>query len=160
AFAVCDGVSQSFYGDLAARFLGEELTRWLFDLSRPQLDAVVKHDQVADTPFTRTDRATKLIQSKPLSANLPPMVKDALIRKRENGSETMFVSGLIDQEAKELIVFWMGDMRLWLRDAAGNSVELPDAVWDTKERWSTRVGPKNGKPRSAVVPLEEVARIT
>ncbi|PJF34425.1 MAG: hypothetical protein CUN49_15725, partial [Candidatus Thermofonsia Clade 1 bacterium] len=29
AFAICDGVSQSFYGDLAARFLGEKLVAWL-----------------------------------------------------------------------------------------------------------------------------------
>src|SRR6266508_1024083 len=28
-FALCDGVSQSFYGDLAARLLGDMLVNWL-----------------------------------------------------------------------------------------------------------------------------------
>src|SRR5204863_8715190 len=31
AFALCDGVSQSFFGDLAARFLGDALINWLWE---------------------------------------------------------------------------------------------------------------------------------
>src|SRR4051812_28143375 len=43
AFAVCDGVSQSFYGDLAARFLGEQLVSWLSeaDLTRQDFGAAL-----------------------------------------------------------------------------------------------------------------------
>ena len=31
AFVLCDGVSQSFYGDLAARILGDQLVTWLWE---------------------------------------------------------------------------------------------------------------------------------
>src|SRR5690349_24469105 len=34
-FAVCDGVGQSFMGDLAARLLGDALVDWLWDASKP-----------------------------------------------------------------------------------------------------------------------------
>src|SRR3954454_2627255 len=63
-FAVCDGVSQSFYGDLAARFVGERLVNWLaeqtsFDDSFPQrLNEVMR---------AWTEEATPLVQGKPLS---------------------------------------------------------------------------------------------
>src|SRR5690349_14118824 len=32
AFALCDGVGQSFYGDVAARHLGDALLDWLWQL--------------------------------------------------------------------------------------------------------------------------------
>jgi hypothetical protein len=106
------------------------------------------------------DEATRLVEAKSVNPNLAPMIRDALDRKRENGSETMFVAGIVDIEQHRLAVCWMGDMRLWLWDAAGNPVDLPGAEWLTRERWSTRVGPKNGDPRTAIVPLDNVARIT
>jgi len=34
AFVLCDGVSQSFYGDLAARILGDQLVAWLWEMAR------------------------------------------------------------------------------------------------------------------------------
>lgn len=158
AFAVCDGVSQSFYGDLAARFLGEKLVAWLMACSAPfgddlaaNLDSVLRD---------WTGEASQLVQAKQPAATLPPMIRDALERKRENGSESMFVAGLLDLAAERLAVCWMGDMRLWLWDSNDQPVELPGAVWLTKERWSTRVGPKNGTPRTAVLPLDDVARLT
>src|SRR2546423_1779915 len=36
AFALCDGGSQSFFGDLAARFLGDGLMEWLWGDLRSQ----------------------------------------------------------------------------------------------------------------------------
>lgn len=35
-FALCDGVSQSFYGDLAARYLGDALVAWLGERLPPR----------------------------------------------------------------------------------------------------------------------------
>lgn len=156
-FAVCDGVSQSFYGDLAARFLGERLVVWLDELPAFEGEFAADVDGVLRA---WTDEATRLVQAKPVNPNLAPMIRDALERKRENGSETMFVAGVLDVEQHRLAVCWMGDMRLWLWDSAGNPVDLPGAEWLTRERWSTRVGPKNGDPRTAIVLLDNVARIT
>jgi hypothetical protein len=156
-FAVCDGVSQSFYGDLAARFLGERLVLWLDEFPAVESEFAADVDGVLRV---WTDEATRLVEAKSVNPHLAPMIRDALDRKRENGSETMFVAGIVDFEQHRLAVCWMGDMRLWLWDAAGNPVDLPGAEWLTRERWSTRVGPKNGDPRTAIVPLENVARIT
>ncbi len=157
AFAVCDGVSQSFYGDLAARFLGERLTAWFYGLRSVSGNL---GDKVELTLSGWTEEATRLVQSRIISADLAPMIRDALERKRENGSESMFVAGLVDFEHRQLGVCWMGDMRLWLWDHAGQPVELPGAVWETRERWSSRIGPKNGRPRVAVLPLDHIARLT
>ncbi len=156
-FAVCDGVSQSFYGDLAARYLGTHLVDWLRGLKAypdqigEQADAVLRQ---------WTDEATRLVQEKPLNSDLVPLVRDALERKRANGSEAMFVAGMLDFRQWTLAVLWMGDMRLWLWDASTQPVDLPGAAWETRERWSTRVGPKNGSPHGAVLPVERIARLT
>ncbi len=156
AFAVCDGVSQSFYGDLAARFLGERLVSWL-------AEAAISDDfsaQVESALHEWTSPATELVRSRPISDSVAPIVRDALERKREAGSETMFVAGLVDLAGGQLAVCWMGDMRLWLWDVAGRQLELPGAAWLTRERWSTWSGPRNGSPRTAVLPLDRIARIT
>ena len=36
SFAVCDGVGQSFMGDLAAQLLGEHLVDWLWSTNQPK----------------------------------------------------------------------------------------------------------------------------
>jgi hypothetical protein len=51
-------------------------------------------------------------------------------------------------------------MRLWLWDADGQPVEFPDAIWETKERWSSRVGAKNGLPHGLYQPLTAFTRLT
>jgi hypothetical protein len=156
AFAVCDGVSQSFFGEIAAQYLGERLVGWL--LEQETGDAVAANIEQALKDWVRGGNL--LVVSKTVSPKLPPMVREALERKRDIGSETMFVAGLIDFSANRLWSVWMGDMRLWLWDQHGASVAIPDAVWDTKERWSTKVGPKNGGVRSASISLEGITHIT
>jgi hypothetical protein len=151
AFAICDGVSQSFYGELAARFLGMRLVGALW------------RGQLADLPQLLADwktEATQAIIGKAINQALPELQRVALERKREQGSESMFIAGLVDRAAKTAHLFWMGDMRIWLWDAAGQEIPIPDASFETRERWSSRVGPKNGSVRTAVVSLDQVAHLT
>jgi hypothetical protein len=162
-FAVCDGVSQSFYGDLAARFLGEHLAAWLGHLDpvlAPRLSAETFAVLVDERLRTWVPEASALVAAKSVGEQVPPMLADALARKREVGSESMFVAGLIDLAGGQLMACWMGDMRLWVWDAENQPLDLPGAVWEMRERWSSRVGPKNGSPRVMILPLEGVARIT
>src|SRR5262245_60073141 len=63
-FAVCDGVSQSFYGDLAARFLGEQLVHWLSEQSNPGPDFAQRVEEILRA---WTGEATQLVQEKPLN---------------------------------------------------------------------------------------------
>jgi serine/threonine protein phosphatase PrpC len=158
AFAVCDGVSQSFYGDLAARFLGTHLVQWLWEQTPSDEVSFVSALNAALSSWT--SEATSLVQAKAIRANLPEMQKVALERKRANGSESMFVAGLIDRTTGQAVLCWMGDMRLWLWDATGQAIELPDAALKTRERWSSRIGPKNGSAHGCVLSLNDIVRIT
>lgn len=172
AFAVCDGVSQSFYGDLAARFLGTRLVQWLWERTLDDFVSVPAPDNPDTTdenPFVTalnavliawTTDATAVVKAKTFRAELPEMQKVALERKRASGSESMFVAGLVDHTAGQIAVCWMGDMRLWIWGAQGQSIELPDAAWKTRERWSSRLGPKNGLAHGCLLPLSGVIRLT
>ena len=162
AFAVCDGVSQSFFGDLAARFLGERLVDWLAALLDDPDDAVTLEAfgaRLDQALRAWTAEANARVAAMPISEGLPPLVREALARKRDHGSEAMFVAGLVDMARGQVLLGWLGDMGLRLWDWHGAPVELPGAVWETRERWSSRVGPKPGAPRVALVPLAGVSRI-
>jgi hypothetical protein len=161
AFCVCDGVSQSFYGDLAASFLGEKLCNWLYEYE-PAPATPEEFIATLDTALLNwTDEGSTRVQDKTINPALPPMVRDALERKREVGSEAMFIGGLLDFNTHLLYVCWMGDLRLWLWDAKGKSIPYEGMdLWETKLRWSTRLGAKNGKPHVLILPLAGIARIT
>lgn len=158
AFAVCDGVSQSFYGEIAARFLGLRLVDFLWNTDAANIPPflVALNQSLNDW----TADASAVVQAKTFRPNLPEMQKVALERKRENGSETMFVAGCIDRRASRIALCWMGDMRLWLWDHAMQSVDIPGAVWETRERWSSRLGPKNGSAHGCIMPLTGITHIT
>jgi hypothetical protein len=159
AFVVCDGVSQSFFGDLAARFLGLRLVEWLWTADTSDQSKYLS--ALNDALQGWSHDATVLVDAKTFRADLPEMQKIALERKRANGSESMFVAGQIDRQTNRLALCWLGDMRLhlWAQDD-NKRIEIPGAVWETRERWSTRVGPKNGEVRGCVLPLTGIRRIT
>jgi hypothetical protein len=159
AFAVCDGVSQSFYGDLAARFLGEKLVRWLAALPFPD-DAETFRAALNAQLAAWQPEAEALVAAQPIRADLPPLLRDALLRKRENGSESMFLAALIDHKVGAFAACWMGDLRLRLFDAEGEELPLPEAHWETRQRWSSRVGAKNGAPQVLLMALNDIARLT
>src|SRR5215210_3778356 len=60
AFALCDGVSQSFFGDLSARLLGDALLEWVWQ----DLPAG------ADSQKIQTDLSSKLKALTPHASNL------------------------------------------------------------------------------------------
>lgn len=103
--------------------------------------------------------AAELVAQQPINPALPPIVRDALDRKREYGSETMFVAGLVDIAAKTLYACYFGDMHLYLLDATNTRYALPNAIIDTRERWSSKTGIRNGTPHTAIVPLRDDMRI-
>jgi hypothetical protein len=159
AFALCDGVSQSFYGDLAARFVGERLVAWLLGLTTPRTEGDLAGQ--AETALRAwVAEATELVAQKPISDTLPPIVRDALNRKRAYGSESMFVAGKIDFAQGVFAACWLGDSQLRLWDTEGQPLPLPNAIWETRQRWSTKVGPKNGAVQALLLPLAGLGRIS
>lgn len=151
-FAICDGVSQSFYGEIAARFLGLRLVDALWQGQGKAL---------ADHLNRWTEDATREITDKVINPSLPEMQRVALERKREQGSESMFIAGVIEFTGKgKISLYYMGDMRVWLWDAKGQNIPIPDAKFETRERWSSKVGIKNGELHKTTIALDKVARMT
>ncbi|RLC70112.1 MAG: hypothetical protein DRI81_19545, partial [Chloroflexi bacterium] len=165
AFALCDGVSQSFYGDLAARLLGDALVEWLWDRLPPgefrrEPIRQALHGYLTDL----TDEATRQVRRIPIPADAPPLLRDALEQKRAIGSESTFVCGTVEMPGPNLphgrvVLAWLGDAELQLwgkeRDRTG---EL-GAEWIEARRWSTKVGPKGGTIGVFVGRLEDVRRV-
>jgi hypothetical protein len=163
AFSVCDGVSLSFFGDLAARFLGDELLRWLWDDVPPDHDA----DAIRAALMTRltdmTVSATAAVQAQTLPPSLAPILRAVLEEKRQAGSESTFVCGRLDLPGDafpggRVVLAWMGDTRLRLWGPDGErTAELGDS-FHTAQRWSTRRGPVNGEANIFTAPVDHDGR--
>lgn len=149
-FALCDGVSQSFFGDLAARFLGESLIDWLWKNDFRCTDAEVMAQNMESFLHSLTEAATKQVQVLPLPEDMPAMFRDVLEEKRALGSESTFICGRIDFQKEnqpgQIYLGWMGDSRLrvWTNDDELTIFQSSEFL--TRERWSTRQGPVNGVP--------------
>jgi len=150
AFVLCDGVSQSFYGDLAAQFLGDALVEWLWNRNPPNPEAF--REELADFLDALVETATARVAAYSLPDSLPPMVRQVLEEKRALGSETTFVAGLLDTDAGVLLLAWMGDSRLRLWGKEGELTDRLGDTFHTQERWSTRRG-RIGELHTTWMPL-------
>ena len=96
AFALCDGVSQSFFGDIASRLLGNALVEWLWenggllDSNRSSFE-----NHLSSFLDQLTDKARQQVQQFQLPAGLALMLPEVLEKKRALGSETTFILSLI-----------------------------------------------------------------
>ncbi len=138
AFVLCDGVSQSFYGDLAARLLGEALLYWLW--TRPSTKATAWKSELEAFLDSLVEPAGKQVEAFPIPADIPPMLRQVLEQKRSLGSESTFTAGLVDIPSGQVFLAWMGDSRLRLWDKDGEITERLGDSFHTGERWSTRRG--------------------
>ncbi len=153
AFALCDGVSQSFYGDLAARLLGDALVDCLWGKQFPAPETF--RESLAAFLDGLVEAATAQVAAHPLPENLPPLLRQVLEEKRSLGSETTFVAGLLDTDAGFLYLAWMGDSRLRLWGPDGEFTAQLGDTFHTQERWSTRRG-RIGELHTFVVPLQDL----
>ena len=97
AFVLCDGVSQSFYGDVGAKILGEKLVNWLWEngkeLGEERSQLI---DKVSLFLNHLTEEASAQIEKMDLPQDLSSMLRVVLEKKRKMGSESTFTSGFID----------------------------------------------------------------
>lgn len=159
AFCLCDGVSQAFYGDLAARILGQHLIRWLLSHEWPDESAFVR--DLSSCLTACTEEATRQVRALVLPDNLVPLHREVLERKREEGGQSTFVCALLEppDEANpqgRASLAWLGDSRLRIWDREG--VERIDLSGErhTMERWSTLTGPVRGQPHVRILPLDRI----
>jgi len=157
-FAVCDGVGQSFIGELAARILGDGLVEWLWEAPRPP-DAVTFAAQVRAALNALTDEGKRQVGAFQLPPHLPPLIVQALENQREYGSESMFVTGRIELGGSEswIALAWLGDSPIAAIDINGQLVDL-GPQGHTSERWNALTGVK-GQIHAWVGSAENVARV-
>lgn len=141
AFVVCDGVSQSFFGDLAARILGSHLLGWIMCLSEPLDSASPNYSNLIDRLTNLTTDATDQVTAFQYPAGVPGMLQAALEKKRALGSESTFVTGVLDFHSRWYSLAWMGDSRVRIWDASGEQTARLGSHFITGERWSSRKGP-------------------
>jgi hypothetical protein len=154
-FVACDGVGQSFFGDVAARLLGDALLQWLIEDVPPTADAAILVSALTTFLTDLTVTATERVMEHALPDG-PPILREVLLEKRERGSEAMFVCGRLDLPGREfpegrLLLAWIGDMRLYLWRASG-AVDL-GGVHEERQRWSTRRGLVGGPANLYCGPL-------
>lgn len=148
---LCDGVGQSFFGDLAARFLGDKLLEWLWAL-KP--DDIPDNDKggakLAEKLFNDlhawTTPATELVKDHPLPKDRATSLRRiALERKRDDGSASVFACARLDFSAEKTscLGFWLGNTRLRFWGARDKALSLASDNTVHHEQWSTAKGPLN-----------------
>lgn len=153
AFALCDGVSQSFFSDLAARLLGEALLDWFWERTAPTSDET-----------SLKGGLSTLLQSLPgpvtiqvLTYAIPDETNDELRNeweeKRAQGSQSTFIAGLLDWSANRLLLAWMGEsrLRLWHNPNEEITQQLGSII-NPDECWSSLKGPL-GELHTVVLPM-------
>jgi hypothetical protein len=156
-FALCDGVSQSFMGNLAARFLGDSLIEWLAGLPPGSEPEAVK-ESLLSSLTELAEKAGEEINNHPLPESIPALLRTVLEEKRALGSESTFVCGRIDlpnasNPAGSFIAAWMGDSRLRLWNPARESWQRSVGFLNANQRWSSRRGAVGGAPNILAAPL-------
>jgi len=158
SFALCDGVSQSFFGEMAAEFLGDRLVCWLSEAASPGLEQAALQSGLNERLSEWTREATELVLLRPLPEGIPALQREALESKRPLGSQTAFVCGRIDHPRPSmatgrLVLAWMGDSRIrFWNGPVERTAELGDTL-RTDERWSSSRGALGGQPHLMVMPL-------
>lgn len=162
AFALCDGVSQSFFGNLAARLLGDELLDWLWSGKDLHDNANATSEALLGMLHALKKPGSALVKDFSLSEDIPSMVRDVLEQQRSIGSQSTFICGRIDLPGDaypkgRAIFAWMGDsrLRIWgAYEGEERTTELGD-TFHTRERWSTRVGTIGDMPHVKVLPVQD-----
>lgn len=149
-FVVCDGVSQSFFGDFAARLLGERLLDWLGenapDSTEPKIVAPLLYNFLMQLP----ENARKELSGITYDNGLPELLREVLEEKRLKGSETTFVCGRLDFPGNKFpkgraLFSWLGNTRIRLgRDRLWGAMITRDPE-KNKGRWSTHRGLIGGR---------------
>ena len=154
SFAVTDGVGSSFLGDVAAQILAIQLADWFA--------AAPGGDQVAWAldQYLRdlSNEVAERVANWPIAESVPALIRASLDLQRSYGSEAMFVAGTVDLSGRRdatASVAWLGDTRLRVIMRDG---QLLDHSGRTKDRWSSRLGPR-GEVQSRAWPVAELARL-
>ncbi|MCY9692047.1 protein phosphatase 2C domain-containing protein [Paenibacillus alginolyticus] len=157
-FALCDGVSMSFFGEIAAQLLGD----FLIDcLSIEELNGYEDHlllqKKLQQLLHDYTFHASEQVSKYQLPKGIPNVLNEVLEEKRVLGSETTFVCGRIDLPDSshpngKIMLAWLGDSRLQIWDSE-KELNVLGETFISSERWSTKRGCIGHEPHVLIRPL-------
>lgn len=141
SFCVTDGVSQSFFGDIAAAALADGLVHWLNTLE-PGVSLESVRASLETCLRELCLEVSEDVRNQPLPAELPEMLRQVLEQKRSIGSESMYACGRIwrpntSHPHGHMVLSWLGDVRCrtWW---TGQECKLEG--FRTEDRWSSGRG--------------------
>ncbi len=151
-FCVCDGVSNSYRGEFAARYLGSRLVEWLQTLPMFQWTYTSWKSQLGGLLRTWASEAHQEVLQIELPEGLPDLVREVLEELRATqGSETVFLCGRINRayrsrptdkpQTVEIFLCWMGNVTAHLFVTNENCIILGGED-DSVGGWSTGRGPR------------------
>lgn len=159
-FALCDGVGQSFYGELAASLLGNHLLAWMSTLPLTSIRTAELHERLTRELARAMHKAREKIDAHPVPDDLPDMVRQVLEEKRAFGSESTFVCGRLvlpraNREGSELLLCYAGDSRIRAWTKSSDQLVLLESQAITNARWSTHRGVVGGDVAAVALELEK-----
>jgi len=159
AFVICDGVSESYFGELAARWLGLRLVEWLLGLTVDDMDSDDFRDALVHFLQPLPAAATAAVEEHQASPAIQGLLREALEEKRRiAGSQTMFAAVLATQ--RQLLVVRCGDVRVRILRTGDVPHEAHVMLHRThaEHRWSSRDGIR-GAIEFARFPAEATLRV-
>src|SRR5436305_3160502 len=106
---VADGVSQSFFGDLAAKAVGTYVIDILWRCRREPL----AKEQIEVELHGLEGRVNELVQSREIR-NPNSILGQALEKTRAKGSQTVFTAFVLDVHNRAIVLYQVGDVAAWL----------------------------------------------
>ena len=157
AFVVCDGVSRSFAGHLAADYITRVLRIKLFEWVRA--GEAFQLQDVMDELNGWKNAVQEMVERHPLPVDVDPMTMEIIRERLRKGSQAVFFAACIDRrpnvEQRSLFV-WMGNTKGQVFDPEGRHLLDLDLMKDDSIRWSSLEGCR-GEPLVGMIPTEKVS---
>ncbi|WP_239617467.1 hypothetical protein [Cohnella mopanensis] len=150
-FALCDGISMSYFGDIAAKYLGDRLIEWLGQLEDGR-NGISELEQSLERYLKEiTDQATRSLERHRIPSRIHGLLREIILDKKAKGSASMYGCGRIDLPCKafpegRIVLAWQGDIRLRVWKDGLERTSLLGDRFDTRQQWNSVLGPVGGKP--------------
>lgn len=150
-FALCDGISMSYYGDFAASFLGESLRDWLTTLDPASNETTELSHQLYELLKVKAEEARKQLIDHHIPSYINGMLREVLLAKKKLGSGAIYACGRIDMPSEDIpqgriVLIWQGDIRIRMWAGAQEKKGYLGDRFHTREQWNSTAGAVGGIP--------------
>src|SRR5918911_5032204 len=106
AGVVSDGVSRSFYGDIAAKHVSE----WLSEALWENREHPLNQHQMSDILVGIEKQVALIVSEVSIPTHLPDIQRTVLEDRRSKGSQTVFAAFILDIKRSKLRLYQVGDV--------------------------------------------------